>query len=609
MSRSIIFLAVICVIRICFATTGFAQKPNNAQQLQSSSKADTWVATDALDRTLPTHKETGDIRKNRFVGIFYFVWQGAHGYDEHRGKLPTGGVMGKPSGEMESPYDISKMLAENPENPQYGPVHAFHHWSEPYFGYYLPNDEWIIRKHAQMLSDAGVDVIVLDVTNAAIYLPQVTKIAETYQELRKQGISTPSIAFLVNSAPQKTVNRLYKSIYEKELFKDLWFYWKGKPLLLAPFEDLDEEVKQFFTFRRSWAWSDPNGWFGDGKDKWPWLDHTPQAYGWHESPDKPEQISVAIAEHPVSNIGRSFHDGKQPEKKSPDLGLYFAEQWKRALDVDPEFIFITGWNEWVAMRFTNGKAKKFLGEPIEKGDTYFVDLYNEEYSRDAEPMKGGFGDNYYYQMIDGIRRFKGTRPVPVATENISVNIDGEFSDWKEAKPVFLDDEGDTFHRKHQGWGRIEEYVNNTGRNDIIEARVASSKDMISFYVKTAEPITSWKDPDWMHLYIRVEGGRQSGWEGFQFIANRYPGDGHTTTLEKCKGDWNWEKIADISYAYAGRELEIRIPMKQLGINSKTFTIDFKWTDNAQVDGNAMNGLDKGDAAPNARFRYRYIKKR
>ncbi len=32
----------------------------------------------------------------------------------------------------------TRLLKENPENPAYGPEPAFHYWSEPYFGYYLP---------------------------------------------------------------------------------------------------------------------------------------------------------------------------------------------------------------------------------------------------------------------------------------------------------------------------------------------------------------------------------------------------------------------------------------------------------------------------------------
>jgi hypothetical protein len=34
-----------------------------------------------------------------------------------------------------------------------------HHWGESAFGYYRSDDPWVLRKHAQMLSDAGVDVI------------------------------------------------------------------------------------------------------------------------------------------------------------------------------------------------------------------------------------------------------------------------------------------------------------------------------------------------------------------------------------------------------------------------------------------------------------------
>lgn len=369
-------------------------------QLISSSKADTWMATDVLGRQVTTG--TG-IKKDKYVGIFYFVWHGAHGFDINgRGARKDEGISDKQPSDTASPYDITKLIAANPDDPKYGPDHAFHYWSEPYFGYYLPDDEWIIRKHAQMLSDAGVDVIILDVTNAAIYLPQVTKIAETYRAMRKEGKSTPSFAFIVNSNPKKTVQRLYDNIYAKNLFNDLWFIWKGKPLLLAPPKDLDDTLTSFFNIRQSWAWTKGAAWFEDGKDKWPWLDHTPQNYGWHESKDKPEAISVAIAEHPISNIGRSFHDGKEPvpdQLKSKE-GLYFNEQWQRALQVNPEFVFVTGWNEWVAMRFTNGGAKNFLGKEIEKGETYFVDLYNEEYSRDAEPENGKLEDAYYYQLVN-----------------------------------------------------------------------------------------------------------------------------------------------------------------------------------------------------------------
>lgn len=591
------------IVFFAIALNLFSQKQTSP--IISSTKADTWVATDGMGRVVKTVTHNGTIRKDRYVGIFYMIWEGAHGYDTNR-KGKDEGVQDKLASDTASPYDITKILAANPEHPVYGPNHAFHYWGEPYFGYYVSDDEWVIRKHGQMLSDAGVDVLIFDVTNASIYLPQVTKIAETFRQMRNGGQSTPSIAFIVKSAPEKTVNRLYNNIYKLGLFKDLWFYWKGKPLLLCPPEGLNDTTIKFFSTRESWAWSKGQKWFADGKDKWTWVDHTPQSYGWHETKDKPEQISVALAEHPMSNIGRSFHNGKEPDIKKSGEGLYFSEQWDRALKVDPEFVYVTGWNEWVAMRFTDGKSKSMIGKPIKKGDDYFVDLYNAEYSRDAEPVKGAFNDNYYYQLVDNIRKYKGSRSIPVYTSTNTIILDGKFNDWKKVEAVFRDDEGDTFHRKHAGWGRIKEYVNNSGRNDIVKSKITSDDKFIYFYVKTAQPMTSFNDDNWMNLYITTDSS-QPAWEGFNFLINHKVFNKNTTSLERFNKAGDWEKLASVNFSQTKNELELAVPKKALGITGNRFTLDFKWTDNIVVTGSAMQWLDQGDAAPNARFRYRYCK--
>ncbi|MDB5321050.1 MAG: hypothetical protein JWN40_2681 [Phycisphaerales bacterium] len=544
--------------------------------------ADTWVATDALGRALPTNAIAGNPKPDKTVGIFYFAWLGQHD---------------------RAVYDISKILAANPRDPQWGPERRFHFWGQPLFGYYQSGDEFVIRKHAQMLTDAGVDVIILDVTNASTYPNVYLTICKVFDALRNTGQRTPQICFIANSASAKTVHKLYDDFYAKNLYPDLWFRWNGKPLILAPGDGLRPEVRDFFTIRRSWAWSKDQQWFGDGRDKWTWLDHFPQEPGWHTRPTEPEELSVSVAEHPVSNIGRSFHDRRQPsgDTLATDRGLYFAEQWRRALDVNPQFLFITGWNEWVAQRFiAKGKGSPhMLGHPTAPGDTFFVDQYSQEFSRDIEPMTGGHGDNYYYQMIDNIRRYKGTRALaPVAAKPIT--IDGQFDDWRDVQPEFRDTLDDPVHRDAEGYDPRTRYTNTTGRNDLIAAKVSYDATNVYFYIRTKDPISLHTDPNWMLLYIDADNNPKTGWLGYDLLID------HGKARRNVAGKYEWTDAADIASRVAGNEMELAIPRAALGITHLPATLDFKWADNIQQTGQAADFTLNGDAAPNDRFNYRAV---
>ena len=51
---------------------------------------------------------------------------------------------------------------------------------------------------------------------------------------------------------------------------------------------------------------------------------------------------------------------------------------------------------------------------------------------------------------------------------------------------------------------------------------------------------------------------------------------------------------------------VAVPFAAIGMkNPKSFTVDFKWIDNAVDQGDIQQCLSDGDAAPNGRFRYRY----
>lgn len=546
-------------------------------------------------------------RDDRIVGIFYFLWAGAHGYDVHEDHNE---VQVPKATDVNSPYDINEILKANPANPEYGPVHAFHHWGKPYFDYYVSNDRWVIRKHAQMLSDVGVDVVFFDVTNGYHYLPTVNILCEEYEAMRKNGNRTPQIAFVLNNSAAQTLNAIYTQFYALRRYPDLWFKWENKPLVLCPDDPAIPAVqKSFFTMR--YAWFDSRGtWFGDGLNKWTWGDYYPQCAG-RSASDPKEQISVLPATHPTSNIGRSYDGQTQPANPTPEssgAGIYFKLQAQRALEIDPKIVFLTSWNEWIAMRFTDGAASSFLGKPIKSGDTYFVDQYNHEYSRDLEPVDGGFGDNYYYYMADFIRKYKGVKPIEADKENHSIAIDGIFDDWKEVKAVYTDDKGDTMARNHYGYGRIGTLINNTGRNDLVETRIAADNSNIYFYVKTASDITAYTDASWMRLFIDVNGSLTPKWEGFGFVANNTVNTNTSTTLERSNGGWSWEKVMDINYRISKTEMELAIPLSALGISKANgYSIDFKWIDNAVKWGDIKECMSDGDSAPNYRFRYRYVR--
>jgi len=162
----------IILVFALFVNTGFADKKSGRDLM-----SDTWVATDGLGRTLSNYETCGPVRKNKYVGIFYLIWHGVHRYDEVRNPSDDGqGVLPKTKKEYKGPYDITEILKHEPGKRPWGPPLAYHHWGESEWGYYLTDDEFVIRKHCQMLVDAGVDVIFFDVTNGLTYRDNYLKI-------------------------------------------------------------------------------------------------------------------------------------------------------------------------------------------------------------------------------------------------------------------------------------------------------------------------------------------------------------------------------------------------------------------------------------------------
>ncbi len=118
-----LWLTISTSAALALAGPGHADEPRDI-------RSETWVATDALGRSLPLAEEVGPPRPNRFVGVFYFLWLGQAG--------------------DAGPFDITKILAQdptairNPNSPLWGPELAPHYWGESIFGYYRSDDESVL---------------------------------------------------------------------------------------------------------------------------------------------------------------------------------------------------------------------------------------------------------------------------------------------------------------------------------------------------------------------------------------------------------------------------------------------------------------------------------
>jgi hypothetical protein len=556
--------------------------------------ADTWAATDALGRSLPGHEEAGPVRADRTVGIFYWTWHTMQG--------------------QQGPYDISRIISENPEKPAFGPIGRPHHWAAPELGYSVSTDPYVIRRHANWLTDAGVDVILFDTTNPPFtFKESYTVLCQVYTQMLREGNAVPQIAFICPFGdPMPVLEQIYHDLYQPGHYRDLWFRWKGKPLVLAdPVYVKDPVMKAFFTYRKPV----PTYFDGpSGPNQWGWLEVFPQHVFYGETPDQQEQVTVGAAQnavdgklgpmsHKAGAYGRSRHAGQHDP--CPDAVLHgynFQEQWDRALKIDPPFVFVTGWNEWIAGRFTEWAG--YTGQDTYYPEAVFVDEYNQEYSRDIEPMQGGHTDNYYYQLAANIRRYKGVRPLPPAGDPKTIVIDGQWEDWREVAAEYRDHLNDIVHRDHKGYGDLR-YTDTTGRNDLAILKVARDAQNVCFYAETVNPLTSPADPNWMLLYIDRDQNPETGWQGYDYVVNLRVSE-KTTSLHRLTDGWNPSYKMEIPYAVSGRKLELAIPRSALDYPSDfKIALDFKWADGVQKLGDLNDFFIHGDVAPERRFNYRY----
>lgn len=741
--KSVVFV-MYCILINCYIV--FAQLPE-------INYGNGLPATDALGRKLSSFEEVGGPRQNKQVGLFYWTWH----TDDIANFSPV--------------LNITQILKQYPEavndanHPAWmGVEGGTFWWDEPLFGYYRTTDEWVLRKHAEMLADAGVDVVFFDCSNGSYtWKSSYAKLLEVWSQARADGVRAPQIAFLMpfgaTEGSMSSLTELYDELYQPGLYKDLWFMWEGKPLIMAypncmkvkrnsaglkfaaensfygvnatcpswgnnignltfrlykwknnyaetvaeapiaekTYSNFEDNAKLQLTFEKqdtgtylwelcngtemvgAWKYEETNGTLvsyfnsaqisgnyesgiayssnltfvplttgdehspvqilqmtdqqkvddvkafftfrpGQGdyvmgpltNSQWGWLETYPQHGYVSKVTGGYEQVPVGVAQNASEasgghacafnsalTYGRSYTNAKGQDSRADSYlyGLNFQEQWDRAFQLNPDFVFVTGWNEWTAGRWFDWDVKPFA----------FVDQYSAEKSRDIEPVKswGNKADVYYMQLIDNIRKYKGMQEEPVASGAKTINLNNP-SGWADVKPEFLSNKGNTLHRNHAGQGSELVYTNTSGRNDIVKAKVARDQEYIYFYVETATPLTSSTDTKWMRLFIDVDRDKTTGWEGYDFLINRNS-PGGLAVVEKSENTWEWSEVGTAEYKIDNAVLVLKLKRSLLGIASDAkVDFEFKWSDNMQEDGNIMDFYINGDAAPSGRFNYHYF---
>ena len=572
---------------------------------------ETWVATDELGRAVKNCEDVGRRRGDRQVGIFYWTWRDQQSSSE--------------------PLNLTQVLRDYP-GAEYNENHpvwtkdgkpTVTNWNEPLYGYYLNRDPYIIRRHAVMLANAGVDFLVFDCTNGSLIWKQSYEpLLEGLRAARADGIRVPKVAFMLNFGIAKTsedmLRTLYQDLYKPGRYSDLWYMLDGKPMIMAYRGSLPEvgvcdfdtalldEIRNFFTFRAG----QPSYGFGDTwhEPMWGWLEKAPQHKFGEREDGSCEMMTVGVAQNcnaeklctcfnAPHTFGRSYTHAYGEaflDEESYKYGYNFQEQWERALDVDPDIVFVTGWNEWIMGRW----HEPWIDDP-NSTQLAFVDQYNLEYSRDIEPDADGIRDNYYLQLCSNIRRYKGAGKRPIASAPKTAVC---FDDFADAKPVYYNDRGTTVHRDCDGFGSTH-YTNDTGRNDIIRAKVLRDERNFYFYVECAGNIVMPDAENGMMLLLNTDGDPDTGWNGYNYAVNRKESGVGCAIVERWTGS-GWCDHTVVQYLCEGTRMMLTLPREFVGLETDPVSFAFKWVDNIPLD-DIIAFYRDGDTAPMGRFAYLY----
>jgi len=555
-------------------------------------------------RVLPADNYRKDLKS---VGLFYSLWAGQHA-DIQKAIYNVTYLLRSEEGRA--------ALADTNDNALSG-LNQFHYWGEPLYGYYNSSDPFVLSRHIELLTLAGIDYLCIDATNAIVYYQSTETLLKLLLKYQNQGWKVPKVCFYTNSMSGNTAELLYSNFYTQLEYAPLWFSLDGKkPLLIGITEKNNKASDQTkYASYSNYISATLQAYFDVRESEWPNGDYNANSIPWMswQCPQtihtETGSIAVPVAQHSHSKIyvssedpecSRGYNNKTHEVEKDYTAGRSFQDMWDNVFERKDEItnVLATSWNEWMAIKSVNSSTNP--------NGPFWVDVYSEEYSRDMEMEKGALQDNFYLQLLRNVRRLKMTDYVAYQKKNVAIDITGNAVSplWEYVDAQYQDFEGDAMVRDYKGAVPSLAYHDGSARNDFRLIRVANDETKIYFYLECAQDITPYNgtDKNYMNILIHTSANDPS-FAGFNYVVNRSLEKG-ISSVEKSEGGYVWKETGKANYRIKSNVMEVSIPKEALGI-AGTPAFSFKVADHVTAYDDIMDYYVTGDVAPIGRLRYAY----
>jgi hypothetical protein len=337
-------------------------------------------------------------------------------------------------------------------------------WGVPLVGYYSSKDLSVIDQHAEWLSDAGVDFVMMDLSNSGFHdlvAPAYSTVgfkpdkywiedaaivfADRMAWRKNQGLPYVEIAVMIgalgncenitNGFLAKAADIIKTWYIDNPQRNSVYFKYKGKPLLataiigcavyfpsggggwgwgdtpLVPFDRNDFTVRHVNDHNAlAGLWDPATG--QSHKRLWSWGErYLPN----NNPPIIPSYMADnGIPEFQIIQAGERGNGGwGGPEGRGREGGQTFKDYWSIARERDVDLAFIQSWNEWTGTEENPGEES------------------TPEYSNDMEPSTA-HGTFYLELMKEEIALFKGVQlPNNTSTDHFWSFANNSSGGWDE----------------------------------------------------------------------------------------------------------------------------------------------------------------------------------